>query len=89
MTFSVALLQISPEELNPEFNLKKGLDACRKAKALGADLALFPEMWNIGYAFCPPDRKEGWEAQAIDQQSEFFQAYVEAAKEFGINMIPS
>jgi predicted amidohydrolase len=48
MTFSVALLQISPTEISPEFNLEKGIDACRKAKALGADLALFPEMWHIG-----------------------------------------
>ena len=35
MTFSVALLQISPTEVSPEFNLEKGIDACRKAKALG------------------------------------------------------
>jgi predicted amidohydrolase len=86
MTFSVALLQISPQELNPEFNLEKGPEACRKAKSLGADLALFPEMWNIGYAFCPPDRKEEWEAQAIDQQSDFFQAYAQAAKELQLNI---
>jgi N-carbamoylputrescine amidase len=54
MTFSVGLLQLSPKELDPAFNLGKGLEACRKAKALGTELALFPEMWNIGYAFCPP-----------------------------------
>lgn len=86
MTFSIALLQFSPKELDPSFNLEKGLEACRKAKALGADLALFPEMWNIGYAFCPPDQKAAWEAHAIDQESDFFQAYVQAAKELGLNI---
>jgi predicted amidohydrolase len=86
VNFSVALLQIAPKELSPVPNLEKGIEACRKAKALGADLALFPEMWNIGYAFCPPDRKEEWEAQAIDQQSDFFQSYVKVAKELGIHI---
>jgi len=35
-------------------NLAKGVEFCRRAKAMGADLALFPEMWNVGYtSFCP------------------------------------
>ena len=86
MKLSVALLQITPKELNPKFNLEKGIEACRKAKALGADLALFPEMWNIGYAFCPPDKKREWEATAIDQRSEFFQAYAQVGRELGMNI---
>ena len=44
----VALLQLLPEGLM-EANLRKGLDACRKAKELGAEIALFLELWNIGY----------------------------------------
>ena len=44
----IALLQILPET-TLEKNLKKGLDYCRKAKDQGADIALFPEMWSIGY----------------------------------------
>lgn len=40
----IALLQLLPE--NP---LEKGLKACKKAKEQGADIALFPEMWNCGY----------------------------------------
>jgi predicted amidohydrolase len=27
------------------------MEACREAKTAGADLALFPEMWSIGYTF--------------------------------------
>jgi N-carbamoylputrescine amidase len=86
MTFTVALLQITLTEMNPEFNLRKGIDDCRRAKALAADLVLFPEMWHIGYAFCPPDKKDEWEAAAIEQQSDFFQAYVHAAKELGVHI---
>ncbi|NNM43621.1 MAG: carbon-nitrogen hydrolase family protein [Chlamydiae bacterium] len=46
--FTVALLQISPKN-TPAENLSKGIEACKKAKALGADLALFPEVWQVGY----------------------------------------
>ena len=51
--FCVALLQLLPEETQ-EGNLQKGLEACRRAKAMGADLALFPEVWNIGYRLEQP-----------------------------------
>ena len=46
--FKIALLQLcsTPTQAG---NLEKGLDYCRRAKAMGADLALFPEMWNNGY----------------------------------------
>jgi predicted amidohydrolase len=30
-------------------NRDKGADFCRRARAMGADIALFPEMWNVGY----------------------------------------
>ena len=46
--FTVALLQILPGA-NLEENLEKGVQACRQAKKLGADVALFPEMWSNGY----------------------------------------
>ena len=44
----IALLQISPCG-GTEANLVKGLECCRKAKEMGADIALFPEMWSNGY----------------------------------------
>lgn len=44
----IALLQILPAGSESE-NLKKGAEWCRRAKAGGADVALFPEMWNCGY----------------------------------------
>lgn len=42
---TVALLQLAPAD-DP---LETGMAACRQARALGADIALFPEMWNCGY----------------------------------------
>ncbi len=83
MNYRIALLQIAGKELDPDFNLASGLASCRKAKELGADLALFPEMWSINYASCPVDRegKDKWERQAIDQASGFFQAFVHLARQ--------
>ncbi len=46
--FRVALLQLLPTDTFAG-NLQKGTEACRRAKAMGADLALFPEMWSNGY----------------------------------------
>ena len=36
-------------------NLAKGVDFRHRARELDADLALFPEMWNIGYTFFDPN----------------------------------
>ncbi len=47
----IALLQLASHGADRDANLAAGVEACRKAKALGADVALFPEMWSIGYTF--------------------------------------
>ena len=55
-SLKVALLQLMPEGSEIK-NLRKGFEYCNKAKALDADIALFPEMWNIGYQISEdPDR---------------------------------
>jgi predicted amidohydrolase len=48
--FKVALLQLMPTD-RQSGNLEKGIRYCGLAKELGADVALFPEMWNVGYSF--------------------------------------
>jgi len=45
----IALLQINSEKFDQKSNLEKGLKHCKEAAAGGADIILFPEMWNIGY----------------------------------------
>ncbi|MDD6677038.1 MAG: carbon-nitrogen hydrolase family protein, partial [Oscillospiraceae bacterium] len=44
----IALCQLAPTG-SLAGNLKKGITACRKAKEMDADIALFPEMWSVGY----------------------------------------
>ncbi len=50
----VALLQMVSEGAVIEANARKGEEFCRRAAARGADIALFPEMWSVGYAKYPP-----------------------------------
>ena len=56
-------------------NLEKGLAACRKAAAMGADAALFPEMWSNGYRL----DGDGWTQDAIDLHGPFTQRFAALA----------
>ena len=76
--FRVALLQLLPAGSQEE-NLRKGLEYCRKAKQMGADLALFPEMWNIGYHLTPDPGAA--ERNAITLDGDFIAAFRSLAKE--------
>lgn len=77
----IALLQITPSG-TLEGNLHKGLQACRKAKELGADIALFPEMWNCGYQIS--ENIAELKALSIDENSEFIVEYKKLAKELNM-----
>jgi len=69
--FQVALLQLFPPP-NLETALQKGEDFCRRAASLGADLALFPEMWSAGYAgFDSSQPPFAGPAQAIAEDDPF------------------
>ena len=46
----VALLQMIAHGSDQDANRAKGEAFCRQAAQMGADIALFPEMWNTGYA---------------------------------------
>lgn len=78
-TLKIALLQISPSG-TLKGNLEKGIVSCRKAKDMGADIALFPEMWSNGYNIYgrPVDQ---WTAEAVPADSEFVNAFGVLAKE--------
>lgn len=78
----IALLQIAPTG-TLDGNLKKGVSACKKAKSFGADIALFPEMFSIGYDIY--DRPvEEWTKQAISPDSEFVQTFGWLAAELDV-----
>lgn len=76
---NIALLQISPCKTLDE-NLEKGIRYCKKAKERGADIALFPEMWSNGYHIHGRPVEE-WNAEAIDADSDFVQAFGSLAKQ--------
>lgn len=69
----IALLQIAPCDTLAE-NLEKGMEYCKKAKEMGADIALFPEMWSNGYRIYEQP-VEKWKAQAILAESDFVNAF--------------
>lgn len=78
----IALLQIAPCG-TLEKNLEKGMNACRRARELGADIALFPEMWSNGYNIYNRPVDE-WQAEAIAADSDFAASFGTLAKELGI-----
>lgn len=75
----IALLQINPTSTLTG-NLAKGAAACRKAKTLGADIALFPEMFSIGYDIYERPA-EVWTAEAIPADDEFVLTFGRLAAE--------
>jgi len=83
-TVKIALLQMTALRFDQDANLAKGETFCRRAKEKGADIALFPEMWNIGYTLYDPSRpdsREIWRAQAIGQQDGFVTHFKALARE--------
>ena len=70
-TLTVALLQLLASDYDLAANGVRGEAACRQAKTMGADIALFPEMWSTGYAF--PRRspsRDLWRAPELWRQGE-------------------
>ena len=78
MKLKVALLQILPGE-NLKAQLEIGSAACEKAKEMGADIALFPEMWSTGYRF--PQEQEALEAASLGPDSMFIKCFAGLARE--------
>ena len=77
----VALLQLLPGESLRE-NLHIGMEACRQAQAAGADIALFPEMWSVGYRI--PRQEEALQAAAVPADGAFAQHFSRLAAELNM-----
>jgi 5-aminopentanamidase len=78
---NVALLQIAAHGRDVERNLKKGVRACRDAAAMGADVALFPEMWSLGYALLQGEPLESLQRHAIPPDDPFLETFANLAAE--------
>ena len=72
MKVIIDLLQLMPEK-DLQGQLRKGINACRKARKMGADIALFPEMWSDGYDL--PQDAEELDALALNENSKFISAF--------------
>ncbi len=85
----IALLQV-PAHADQEWNLAKGEEMCRQAKTYGADIALFPEMVNIGYQapdFNEPGAMEEWKSRAISQDDKFILHFRNLAKKLEMAIV--
>ena len=79
MKLKIGLLQISPEN-SLEQNKLKGIEACKKAKEMDADIAIFPEMYSNGYNIYERPARE-WKSEAIDIDSDFIKTFQSLSKE--------
>lgn len=80
-TLDIALLQTAPTG-SVEGNLQKGASFCRRAAEMGADIALFPEMWSCGYTI-PQDISE-LRLLSVERDGEFVRCFGELARKLGI-----
>lgn len=78
----IALLQILPCG-SLDNNLEKGIQSCRQAKKMEADIALFPEMWSCGYDIYSRTAYE-WMKDAIPADSAFVESFRHLARELNL-----
>ena len=81
MILKIALLQLLPGK-GPAEQLQIGKQGCIKAKEMGADITLFPEMWSNGYVI-PQDENE-LRNQAVANDDDFICEFRRIAKELKI-----
>lgn len=79
---NIALLQIAPRD-TLQGNLEKGVEFCKKSRDLGADIALFPEMWSNGYRIYGRPVSE-WTAEAVSADGPFAEAFQSLAGDLGM-----
>jgi predicted amidohydrolase len=80
----VALLQMASEGGAIEEKAVKGEEYCRRAARQGADVALLPEMWSIGYAKYPHGEERAradWLKLAVPRDGSFVQRFRRLARE--------
>ncbi len=83
-TIRIALLQMTGCGPDRAASRAKGESFCRRARALGADIALFPEMWSTGMTFFDPEQegaRERWQEQAIRRDDAFITHFRNLARE--------
>src|SRR5690242_6768356 len=80
----IGLLQMNGCGNDLKASQAKGEFFCRRASAMGADIALFPEMWSNGqtsFDLNLPGAREQWQKQAINNDDPFIIHFRQLAKE--------
>lgn len=82
------MLQVLPPEgeLEADF-IAKGEKHCREAAEQGADIILFPELWNVGYDFPAVDDEQAvkdWQQRAVEKDSSFVGHFQKLARELDV-----
>ena len=89
LKLKVGLLQLTSKGLDQKKNMVKGEEFCRIAKRMDVDIALFPEMWNIGYNLIDPKEEKAKEKllqYAIERDSWFTGYYRKLASKLEIGI---
>jgi predicted amidohydrolase len=86
---TVALLQLRSPGADPGRALAEGDRACRQAATLGADIALFPELWQIGYQWWddPAEARESYSLLATDIGGDFVRHFRDLARELEMAIV--
>ncbi len=84
----IALLQILPGH-TPDENFNIATAWIEKAATQGADVALLPELWTIGYASPESyaEGKEAWQSAALTPEDSDFKRYRDLAREHKIALL--
>ena len=77
----IALLQMTAYGNDQNANLEKGEIFCRRAANFGADIALFPEMWNVGCSLNYLNKNNLWQEKAISRDDRFISHFQQLARE--------
>ena len=74
---------------DPQANLEKALALRSRAAEEGADIAILPEMWQIGYAPCPDDEagRARWQEMAIGRDDPWVSAFRKAASDLDLAIL--
>jgi len=88
-TITVGLLQMASCGWDAQANLDKADHFCRLAAKAGADIALLPEMWNVGYkAFegLEAEAVQSWQNLAMPTEGPWVQHFVALAEELDMGI---
>ena len=76
MNIRIAFIQLLPGNCLAQ-QLELGKKACEEAKAKGADIALFPEMWSDGYRI--PQDRQALNKLSIEPDGSFVRSFASLA----------